>query len=317
LAPACRGRCRWPGSTGSPPRPRRGLPRVAGSPAGFAAAGLPAAPSGSRDRPCGRARACPASRCEPGRALRVNRRTAARFALPGGRSAEAVAVAQRIVRASERLSRDHRMGSGGGFVRKRRLRLRRRISLDAGFSCASDRTFFWPEQLPTLRGPRRDATAVVDGRSSECSPSRACGSAKPLRCAGATSTSPAANWSSGDPRPRPASASSSYPRRWSRRSSSGRRGRASPLRGDLVFGTSQGNHDGRSNVTRRLLRTVIEAANVELAKAGITPIGRSRCTDSGAAPRSSRRRPARLHPRRPASSDTRTRRSRPASTWSP
>jgi len=42
--------------------------------------------------------------------------------------------------------------------------------------------------------------------------------------------------------------------------------------GDLVFGTSQGKQDGRSNVTRRLLRPVVEAANVELTNAGITPI---------------------------------------------
>jgi integrase len=41
---------------------------------------------------------------------------------------------------------------------------------------------------------------------------------------------------------------------------------------DLVFGTRQGKRDGRSNVTRRLLRPVIEAANAELVKAGITPI---------------------------------------------
>jgi integrase len=40
----------------------------------------------------------------------------------------------------------------------------------------------------------------------------------------------------------------------------------------LVFGTSQGKTDGRSNVTRRLLRPVIEAANVELVKLRIMPI---------------------------------------------
>jgi Phage integrase family len=45
-----------------------------------------------------------------------------------------------------------------------------------------------------------------------------------------------------------------------------------PAPTDLVFGTSQGKRDGRSNVTRRLLRPVIEAANAELVKAGITPI---------------------------------------------
>jgi integrase len=38
-----------------------------------------------------------------------------------------------------------------------------------------------------------------------------------------------------------------------------------------VFATGQGRQDGRSNVTRRLLRPV-EAANVELVQAGITPI---------------------------------------------
>ena len=42
--------------------------------------------------------------------------------------------------------------------------------------------------------------------------------------------------------------------------------------GDYVFATGQGQQDGRSNVTRRLLRPVVEAANVELVKAGITPI---------------------------------------------
>lgn len=42
--------------------------------------------------------------------------------------------------------------------------------------------------------------------------------------------------------------------------------------GDYVFATGQGRQDGRSNVTRRLLRPVVEAANVELVKAGITPI---------------------------------------------
>lgn len=42
--------------------------------------------------------------------------------------------------------------------------------------------------------------------------------------------------------------------------------------GDYVFATGQGKQDGRSNVTRRLLRPVVERANVELVQAGITPI---------------------------------------------
>ena len=42
--------------------------------------------------------------------------------------------------------------------------------------------------------------------------------------------------------------------------------------GDYVFGTSQGKQDSRSNVTRRLLRPVVEAANVELGEKGIPTI---------------------------------------------
>jgi integrase len=38
---------------------------------------------------------------------------------------------------------------------------------------------------------------------------------------------------------------------------------------DLVFGTSQGKQDSRSNVTRRLLRPVVEKANAQLAETGI------------------------------------------------
>jgi integrase len=41
---------------------------------------------------------------------------------------------------------------------------------------------------------------------------------------------------------------------------------------DLVFCTSQGKKDGRSNVTRRFLRPVVEAANVDLEEAGISTI---------------------------------------------
>jgi integrase len=41
---------------------------------------------------------------------------------------------------------------------------------------------------------------------------------------------------------------------------------------DYVFATSQGKRDGRSNVTRRLLRPVVEAANVELERLGIPTI---------------------------------------------
>jgi integrase len=45
-----------------------------------------------------------------------------------------------------------------------------------------------------------------------------------------------------------------------------------PSPGDYVFGTSQGKQDSRSNVTRRLLRPVVEKANAELAKVGISTI---------------------------------------------
>jgi integrase len=41
---------------------------------------------------------------------------------------------------------------------------------------------------------------------------------------------------------------------------------------DYVFPTSQGKRDGRSNVTRRLLRPVVEAANRELERLGIPTI---------------------------------------------
>jgi hypothetical protein len=94
------------------------------------------------------------------------------------------------------------MGSSGGFVPKRGLRLRRRIGLDAGFGWASD-------SLP--------AEQVVRA----CSRSSSSGSEKRRRC---------------------------------------------------FVGTNQGKQDGRSNVTRRLLRPVVEAANVELAKPGISTI---------------------------------------------
>jgi integrase len=41
---------------------------------------------------------------------------------------------------------------------------------------------------------------------------------------------------------------------------------------DYVFGTSRGKQDGRSNVTRRLLRPVVKAANAELAEKSIPTI---------------------------------------------
>jgi integrase len=41
---------------------------------------------------------------------------------------------------------------------------------------------------------------------------------------------------------------------------------------DYIFATSQGKRDGRSNVTRRLLRPVVEVANVELEQLGIPTI---------------------------------------------
>jgi integrase len=85
---------------------------------------------------------------------------------------------------------------------------------------------------------------------------------------------------------------------------------------DLVFSTSQGKQDSRSNVTRRLLRPVVEKANVELGKAGISTIDALTLHGCGGAQRSSLRRLVRPHPRRPGSSGTETRRSRPASTWS-
>lgn len=41
---------------------------------------------------------------------------------------------------------------------------------------------------------------------------------------------------------------------------------------DLVFGTSRGTKRNRSNIARQILHPAIERANVELAKAGRTPI---------------------------------------------
>jgi Phage integrase family len=96
--------------------------------------------------------------------------------------------------------------------------------------------------------------------------------AKPSRSAGATSTSLAASWSSGEPRPRAGERVVVLPSalvealvEWKARTSF-----SAP--GDYVFATGQGRQDGRSNVTRLLLRPVVEAANVELVQAGITPI---------------------------------------------
>jgi integrase len=43
-------------------------------------------------------------------------------------------------------------------------------------------------------------------------------------------------------------------------------------RDDLVFGTSRGTPRNRSNITRQILQPAIDRANVELAKAGRTPI---------------------------------------------